>query len=389
MANTLPDLYPDIYAGLNIVARELVGFIPAVDRNADASRAAIGQSILVPVTAAHSTAANTPGVTAPDTGDTTVGNIPVAVTKSKHVAVRFNGEETRGLQNAGTYNSIRADRFAQAFRALVNEMETDIAAAAYVKSSRAFGSAGTAPFGTKDDLTGLAGVAQILDDNGCPRSERQLVAGSAAFYNLRGVQTGLLQKVNESGSAEALRMGEFGEIHGFALRNSAQVQAHTKGAGASYVVNNGNITAGSTTLSFDGGTVNTTGFKAGDVITIADEPAAGKYVVQTGLTAVAGNVVIGEPGLRSAIVDGKAVTIGDSYRANLAFHRNAIVLLNRLPALPDGGDVAEDAMMVTDPVSGLTFEIAVYRQFLQTVYHVRAAWGVGVPNPAFVATLLG
>jgi hypothetical protein len=388
MANTLTDLYPDIYAGLNIVAREMVGFIPAVDRNTDASRAAMGQSILVPVTTAHSTADNTPGVTAPDTGDTTVGNIPIAVTKSKHVAVRFNGEETRGLQNAGTFNSIRADRFAQAFRVLVNEMETDIGAAAYVKSSRAFGTAGTAPFGTKDNLTDFAGVAQILDDNGTPMTERQLVVGSPAVYNLRGVQSGILQKVNESGSAEALRMGIFGEVHGFALRTSAQIADHTKGGGASFQTA-GAVSVGATTIAVDGGTVNTTGIKAGDVLTFADESPASKYVNQSSLTAASGNLTLGSPGTRAAIGDNKVATVGDSYAANLAFHRNAIVLLNRLPALPDGGDSAEDLMTVTDPLSGLTFEIAVYRQFMQAVYHIRAAWGVGVPNPQFVATLLG
>lgn len=384
MPNTLTDLYPDIYAGLNIVAREMVGFIPAVDRNADASRAAIGQTVRVPVTTAHASAANTPGVTAPDTGDTTVNNIAIEVTKSKHVPIRFNGEETRGLQNAGTYNSIRADRFAQAFRTLVNEMETDVATAAYVKASRAFGTAGTAPFGTKDVLTDFAGVAQILDDNGCPRSERQLVAGSAAFYNLRGIQTGLLQRVNESGTAEALRGGEFGEVHGFAIRNSAQVVAHVRGtSNAGFDTNLGaTLQPGATAIALDTGTGT---ILAGDTITFTGD--TNRYVVDTAFAG--GSLAIGAPGLRQTLADGVDATIGAAYRANLAFHRNAIVLLNRLPALPDGGDAAEDLTTVTDPVSGLTFEIAVYRQFLQTTYHVRAAWGVGVPNPAFVATLLG
>lgn len=389
MANTLTDLYPDLYAALNIVRREMVGFIPAVDRNSTVERAAIGETVRVPVTSPETAADNTPGVTAPNTGDTTVTNIPIEITKSRHVPVRFNGEETLGLQNGGTYNTIRADRFAQAMRALVNEMEVDLATAGYQASSRAFGTAGTAPFGTKDVLTDFAGVARILDDNGTPAMDRQLVAGSAAFYNLRGIQSGLLQKVNESGSSDALRRGEFGEVHGFTLRNSAQVVSHTKGAGASYVINNGDIAVGSTTISIDGGTVNTTGFKAGDVITIADEPTAGKYVVKTGLTSTAGDIVIGEPGLTGAIADGKAVTIGNSYTANLAFHRRAIVLATRQPAMPDGGDAADDAISVTDPISGITFEVAVYRQFLQAVYHVRAAWGVGVPNPAMIATLMG
>jgi len=33
--------------------------------------------------------------------------VQVSITKSKHVPVRWNGEETKGLQNAGTFSSIQ------------------------------------------------------------------------------------------------------------------------------------------------------------------------------------------------------------------------------------------------------------------------------------------
>ncbi|MEO0559790.1 MAG: P22 coat - protein 5 family protein [Bacteroidota bacterium] len=382
MANTLTDLYPDLYAALDIVRREMVGFIPAVNRNSTVERAAIGQTVRVPVTEPETAADNTPGVTAPDTGDNTVTNIPLAITKSRHVPVRFNGEETMGLQNGGTYNTIRADRFAQAMRTLVNEMESDVSDAAYKASSRAFGTAGTTPFGTKDVLTDFAGPLQILEDNGAPSTDLQLVAGSSAFYNLRGIQTGLLQRVNESGSADALRMGVFGEVHGFTLRNSAQVKSHTKGTGTSYqLAETGEVDETELSIDTGSGTV-----LAGDVMTVAGD--TNKYVVKTGVTAP-GDLTLGEPGLRAAAADNAAVTIGDSYVGNVAFHRNALVLATRLPAMPDGGDAADDRLSITDPISGLTFEVAVYRQYLQSVYHVRLAWGVGAPNPAFIATLLG
>jgi hypothetical protein len=60
-ANTLTSLIPTIYEALDVVSREMVGFIPAVTRNSSAERAALNQSILVPITPASTAADNTAG----------------------------------------------------------------------------------------------------------------------------------------------------------------------------------------------------------------------------------------------------------------------------------------------------------------------------------------
>jgi hypothetical protein len=57
--------------------------------------------------------------------------------------------------------------------------------------------------------------------------------------------------------------------------------------------------------------------------------------------------------------------------------------------MPEGGDSATDMIQVVDPVSGLVYEIAEYKQYLQTVYHVRIAWGVKMVKPEHCAILLG
>jgi hypothetical protein len=50
----------------------------------------------------------------------------MTISKSKHAPIRWNGEEQRGMLNAGTYNGILVNQFAQAFRALVNQIEVDL-----------------------------------------------------------------------------------------------------------------------------------------------------------------------------------------------------------------------------------------------------------------------
>lgn len=387
MPNTLTSLIPSMTEALDIVSRELVGMVPAVRRDTGVERVALNQDLIIPITPEASTATNTPGVTAPDTGDQTITNTTLTISKSKHVPVRWNGEETRGLQNAGTFSTITAQRLYQAMRALVNEMEVDLWGAAYVASSRAYGTAATTPFGTAADFTDFSGVARILDENGCPVSDRQLVLGHAAIANLRGKQS-VLFKANEAGSTDMLRNGMTDRIQNFAIRHSDAVTTHTKGAMTGADVNNGSGEAiGQTTITFDGGTVNTTGIVAGDVITFAGD--TNKYVVKTGSTATGGDIVINKPGMLVAAADTTEITVGNSYTGNLAFDRNAVILATRFPAMPEGGDSAEDVYTLVDDRSGIAFEVALYKQFLQNVIHVRAAWGVGAPKPEHIATLLG
>lgn len=381
MANTLTSLIPDLYEALDVVSREMTGFIGGVSRNSSIERAAVNQTVRVPVAPSATTANTTPGVTAPDTGDQTIDNVDITISKSKHVPVRWNGEETKGLMNAGTFSTIQADRFYQAMRALVNEIEADVWAEAYKRSSRAYGTAGTTPFATAADMSDFAGVRRILEENGAPLTDLQLALGHAAMGNLRGKQSGLF-KVNEAGTADMLRNGMTDRLMGMALRHSHAIGVHSAGTGSGYLVNLASPIVGTTTIPADTGTGT---ILAGDIVTFAGTTT--KYVVNSALSG--GSFAIGKPGLTTAETDNDAITVGASYTPNLAFSRSAIVLATRAPAKPEGGDMADDAMMVTDPVTGLSFEVAVYRQFMQVVYHVRLAWGFRAIKPEHIATLIG
>lgn len=383
MANILTGLIPTLYEALNVVSREMVGFIPAVRRDSDAERAAINQEIRVPLGEAGALEDITPGVNPANSGDTTVDYASVTITKSKAAPVRWNGEERKAIGTNGTYNQILADQFADAMRKLVNAVEIDLAVAAKAGASRAYGTAGTTPLGTANDLSDLAQVAKILDDNGAPIADRQIVFNSAAIANLRGKQS-VLFKVNEAGSSDMLRTGMTDLLQNMAVRYSAGLQLHTKGTGAGYLVNNGaGIAVGGRSIAVDTGAGT---ILPGDIITAAAD-SVNKYVA--GAALAGGILTINRPGALVALPDNNALTVGNNYTPNVAFARNALVLAARAPALPEGGDSADDSMFLTDPVTGMTFEVRVYRQYRQVKYEVCLAWGVSAIKSEHIALLLG
>lgn len=383
MSNTLTGLMPTIYAAMNVVSREMVGLVAAVSRDAQAEQVTLNQPIRSPVVPVMAASNITPGNIAATGADRNVGYVDLNITKQRKVSFNITGEEEKGL---GANNSTIAQQsFAQAMRTLVNECEADLAAE-YVNASRAYGTAGTTPFGTGDDLTDASEVLRILDDNGAPNSDRHIVLGSAAVAKLIGKQPSMF-KVNEAGSDMTRRFGEMAQLFNAAFHHSGQIKAHTKGAGTGYDVVQSDVAIGDTEIGIHGGTVNTTGIKTGDVVTFAGD--TNKYLVKTGTTATDGTLVINEPGLIIAPAAAVELTVGNSYAANMAFTRDAIQLAWRVPAVPSGGDQADDRTYVQDPVSGLVFEISVYRQYRQISIEVAACWGIKTISPRHMALLLG
>lgn len=382
MSNTLTGIIPTLYEALNVVSREMVGFIPACRRDSNAERAAVNQTVRVPIGTSGALEDITPGADPADSGDTTVTYADITISNAKAAPVRWTGEEQRAVGTNGTYNQVLADQFAEAMRKLVNAVEVDLALAAKKGASRAYGTAGTAPFGTAADLSDLAQVAKILDDNGAPMSERQIVLSSAAIANLRGKQS-VLFKVNEAGSSDMLRDGMTDRLQNMAVRYSAGLTTHTKGTGTSYQLSAAGA-IGDTSLSVDTGSGT---ILAGDIVTLATGSTSYRYVVNTALSG--GALAIGKPGLIVAEADNNALTVGNNYTPNIAFARNALVLAARAPAVPEGGDSADDAMMITDPVTGLTFEVRVYRQYRRVKFEICLAWGVAVIKPEHIAILIG
>lgn len=384
MANDLNGLIPTIYNALDTVSRELVGIIPAVSSDMTFERAAKGQKVKSPVTSGATATDITPDVTPPDDGDQNVGSIEMEITKARRVPVRWNGEEKRGLDNNGaSYNVILRDQFAQGMRTLVNEVEADLAAL-HKYASRAVGTAGTTPF-----ASGLGDTAQalkLLKDNGAPASDLQMVIDTTAGANMRTLAQ--LNKANEANDDSLLRRGVLLDVHGFAIRESAQIKSHTAGTGALATTDATGYAVGAKEITLASAGTGT--ILIGDAISFAGDP--NKYIVVAGDTDVSngGKVTIAAPGLRKAIpAAATAITVTAGSVRNMVFPRSAIALATRAPALPQQGDSAVDRTIITDPVSGLSFEVSVYAQYRQVQYEIALAWGCAALKPEHIGLVLG
>ncbi len=379
IANTLTGLEGKLYAAVDLVSRELVGMTNSVNINAEMSKAAKGKAVTIPVSTPTTGVDTTPGMNPPDPADKETKTRSLTITKSRSYEFGFTGEETLLLENGAGYVDRQTAEIAQAIRGLTNEIEADLCAL-YKGFSRAYGTAGTTPFAT--NLKDTAQILRLLQDNGAPaKAGWNLCIDTIAGANMRTLAQ--LTDVNRAGESSFLRQGTILPIHNGLAKESGQISDHTKGTGTSYQTNSASLAVGSTIIPIDTGSGTVV---AGDVVTFAGD--SNKYVVKTGVAA-AGNLVIAEPGLRTAVADDAAMTILDNYTPNMAFTPDAVSLALRKVASPEGGDLAVATFTIVDPFSGLLYEFAEYKGYLQNKYEVRAAWGVGVTKEEHTALLLG
>ena len=385
MPNNLTGLIPHAYAALNQVSRELIGFTPGTTRNSSFDRAAVGQDVRVPIPPAANVTNISEAMAIPEPTDQTIDNPVMQITKSRVAEFGYTGEETVQLNSGPGYMSVQSQQIYEGIRALTNEIETDLAAEAAVSSSRAYGQSGTTPFGANLSTTAIkdsAQVRKILDDNGAPMMDRCLALNTQAGANLRSInQLNRLDATGEMQNMSMFRQGVLGDLHGMSIRETGQAYSHTKGTATGKLVN-GNRRKGDTSITVDGGSGT---IVRGDVIQFAGH--SDKYIVAQDLS---NNVVtIAKPGLVEDVANNVAITLNNSYTANVAYSMSALILATRLPDLPEEGDIALDRFPMMDARSGLVVEISVYPGYRKNRYEVGISWGVKGIKPEHSALLLG
>ena len=376
-------MIPVFYEALDRVNAELVGMLPTAVIDARASNVQKGQEVRIPVTPISTNEDVTASSSAPSGDGETIKTVSVTIDKIRRgTPILWTGEDELGVSGTGTLNAIQVDQFAQRIRSLRNEMEEDLCAEAYagaMAKGNIRGTVGTNPFAS--DLSALTMVLKDLEDAGAPTSELQAVLNTEAGMYLRNLTQ--LQKINEAGETSLLRKGALGELFGFTIRESNGMKHKAGTPATKFQTNSATLAIGDTVIPVDtgSGTIN-----AHDVIKFADDD--NYYVVAESITTGDTTLKLTTP-LKTAVGNDKAITIQSSVKPNALFARGSIILASRVPYVPSRGDIAIDRQIITDPLTGIPYELAVWGGAYQNSVTIATAWGCKNIKPENTVALLG
>jgi hypothetical protein len=345
--------------------------------NAESTRAGKGDFIRAAFTQEASLGDIAESMTIADPSAVTIDEKALQMSNAKSAKFSLSGEDTRGLSNSGLYNTVYGDLVAQGMRKLINEMESDLFLAAKNGASRATDST------LSSTLNCIASARQILVDNGCPTDDLSLVANTTDGVLIRNNAN--LLSANQAGTDAVRDQGILIPVHGLNVRESSQIATHTKGTLAGTPLTDVTDAVDATSIAINGGTGSST-IVAGDVVQFGG--AGNKHVVGTGTADASGGTIVLNQGLLAEVANDTAVAINADYLGSFAFHRRAIELAVRAPAMPAGGDAATDAVTVQDPRTGLVFEVRIYKGYHTNMIEVGAVWGVKAWKSNFIATII-
>jgi hypothetical protein len=379
--NNLTGLIPILYMALQIVSRELIGFIPAASRNSTADAAGLNQVIRVPVTPETENQDITPG-TPPTNGGTDFGYVDMAITKNKIAKpIIWTGDDQ--ISVGSQLNQMMINQYTQAMRSLVNEVERDVCregAIGALSAGNVYGTAGQTPFAS--DLSDLAQIKKLQDDLGTPLGDRHLIINTATGAALRALHQ--LTNVSDAGETDMLRRGVLNNLMGYSIRESSGFLSIDPGARTAVVLSAA-APKGATSIAV---ATATGALNIGAIIMLA-----GNYYTLTAPAAGGATALNITPGLQKDIASGVAGTVLSAYMPNVAFSRDFIYLATRNPAMPQqanrSGGTLLDMISVTDPVSGLSFQICLFDAYRQVRIEIGLAWGTRVINRKHGLLVLG
>lgn len=379
------DIIQDAFTAAEVIGRSVMGLIPSVNMDLSAEQVPEDGYITWGTTIDGTGRDISSGTEIPDTGETTFGVAKLQLDKARAYDLKFTGAEQKQLKTSVGYKSMYGAALERRIEQLVTEVSQNVADL-YPYASRAVGPADGGILFSGANFKDAANARKELVLNKVPRSqEKNMVLSPTAMASILGNATN--SAANTAGEVGIMQQGIQAKRMGFNFREESEIVDHEVGDAENATTDATGYAVGSTTITL--ASAGTGEIKAGDVITFAGD--TNKYVVKTGDADVSngGTIVLNKPGLRVAIeTEATAITVDADTERNMAFTRDAILLATRVPSIPEEGDAAVDSMLITDPHSGLTFDLRMYGQYHQVRYEIGLAWGCTVANPEHLILLI-
>tara|TARA_Y100000361_G_C11154906_1_gene343478 strand:- start:925 stop:2064 length:1140 start_codon:yes stop_codon:yes gene_type:complete len=379
MANTITNILPKILARGLLALREQAVMPRLVNLDYSNESAQKGDTIDVPIPSSLTVSDTVPSNVLEAPADSAPTKVQISLNNWKKVNFHLTDKQLVDIDKNEHFIPMQ---MSEAVRALSNQINLTVLQE--FKGVYGFvGTAGTTPFGS--NVTDATNARKVLNQQLCPRDNRRMVLDFDAEANALALAE--FQRVNESGDLNVKREGEIGRKFGFDIFTDDQIVTHTAGGSGTPLVN-GALAVGDTSVAIDGMS-GTSGFVVGDVVTFAGH--AQTYAITVAPTASSGaQTVTVSPAIKAIVADNASVTKKASHAVNLAFHRDAFALAMRPLTSETAGDAyGNNIVSMTDPVTGLSMRLEVYRQYKQVVYELDALWGVKLIRPEYAVRIAG
>ena len=364
MANNIVKVVPQLLAQGLMALRENALTPQLVNRAYEPMAGPEGSTIDVPIPSAITAVAVTPAATPPATADIVPTSVPVTLDRWFEAPFQLSDKEQLEVMR-GTIPMVASE----AVKSLANEVVRFILALGskffgYVTPE---GGSPLAAFGaatpTTKDATSLM---TVLNKQVAPLDPRYAVLSATAHGNALNVRA--FQDASFGGGPLALIEGKLAPKFGFGWFMDQNVQTHTAGTGAGYLVNSTTLVVGDKVIPADTGTGT---ILVGDLVTFAGHTQT--YVVTSALSGGSFSI---EPGLVSVPANNAAITLKTSHVMNLGFHRDAIAFATRpLAASGHPGSIIDTQV---DPVSGLALRLEVTREHKRDRFSFDILYGAAV-----------
>jgi hypothetical protein len=376
--NTLSTVIPQLLAQGLQALRQMAIMPRFVNRAYESIAGEKGSTIDINIPSAIVAQAVTPSYLPPDDAGVVPTKISMALDQWWEAPFFLNDKEMLEVM-AGTIPM----QASEAIKAIANNVDSAILAL-YKQLYGFVGVPGTTPFAV--DPSEWLDADQVLNDQLCPTDNRFVAINSKAKANALALRA--FQDAAWRGDNAGIVKGDIGEKLGAYWFMDQNIPRHTAGTVAvSFVCKAATAQAiGTTSL------VTTTGgnaaLLAGDILTIAGDEQT--YLVTANASRTGGGdlTVVISPGLKIAVAGAEVISIKDSHRVNLAFHRDCFALASRPFAAADPMGLGT-FMSAVDPVSGLALRLEVSRQHKRTRFSYDILYGVKCVRPELGCRIAG